>query len=419
MLTFSKKQLQYLCAGTIIFFYFLLLSNSLFAQNDKGYIYGEVTSIDGNKYKGAIRWGKEETFWNDIFNSSKGKNPNLKYLNRGDYSNVRNDKKEHSKWDFWHIWDDSYSSFSHSFAIRFGDIRSILMTGRESVEVEFKNGSKWALEGGSNDIGAKINVFDQEIGEIEINWNRIERVDFMITPKNLKFKFGEPLYGTVVTKSGNLTGMIQWDHEECLTTDRLDGDTEDGDISIPFGNIQAIENRGRGSLVRFKSGKELLIRGTNDVNSDNRGIIVKNPEYGKVKIGWKSFEKVTFTEKNITSGPGYQSFESPKELRGVVKTIQGDSYRGRLVYDLDEEWDFELLNGSDEAIDYIIPFRMVKSIKPKNFNFSTVKFLNGKELLLGYGQDVSDKHDGMLIFNDSKEGPVYVPWSDVEEVIFD
>jgi len=269
----------------------------------------------------------------------------------------------------------------------------------------------------SNDIGASLRVFDEEIGELKIKWNRIDRVEFMSTPKKLQNKFGDPLYGTVETSIGSFTGLVQWDHEECLTNDRLDGDSEDGDVSIPFGNIKSIERQGRGSLVTFKSGRELFLTGSNDVNSDNRGVIVKNPEFGKVKIAWREFEKVTFDTNNHNSGEAYTKYSNPLELEGTVTTINDQEFNGRIVFDLDEEWDYELLNGSDEEIEYIIPFRNIKSVKPKNFNYSTVELHSGRKLFLGDGQDVTDQNDGILVFR-KKGDPVYIPWPKVKEVVF-
>ena len=65
----------------------LLLLNPLMhvrAQSDAGFIYGKVTTIDDNTYTGNIRWGKEEVFWFDMFNSSKPGNENLRYLSAED-----------------------------------------------------------------------------------------------------------------------------------------------------------------------------------------------------------------------------------------------------------------------------------------------------------------------------------------------
>jgi hypothetical protein len=222
----------------------------------------------------------------------------------------------------------------------------------------------------------------------------------------------------VTTTIGDFSGLIQWDHEECLTNDVLDGDSEDGDVSIPMGNIRSIERDGRGSLVTLKSGREMYLRGSNDVNSENRGVIVKSPDLGKVKIEWREFIRVDFDEKAKTSGPAYADYGKPKQLNGIVKTINGERYKGLIVYDLDEAWDYELLNGYDEEVEFIIPFRNIKSVSPKNYNYSTVELRNGDKILLGDGQDVADKNDGILIFT-ADDDPVYVPWSDLETVVFD
>jgi hypothetical protein len=418
--TMQKQRLCYLAAGMILALYLLLMGEVANAQNDEGYIYGTIVTIDDREYIGQIRWGKEETFWDDIFNSTKERNPNLRYLDRGDYRHLSDrysDDDDVGLW-FFDIWDDKYSSYSHQFACRFGDIQQMRILGRNDVEIEFKDGRREDFEGGSNDLGAKINIYDQEIGEIKISWDRIDRIIFADAPKRLNYKFGEPLTGKVYTTIGDFSGLIQWDHEECLTNDVLDGDSPDGDVSIPFGNIKAIEKDGRGSLITFKSGREIFLRGSNDVNSENRGVIVKSPDLGKVKIGWRDFERLELDLKAKTSGPPYSSYRVPKELSGQVFTKDGQKFKGRIVYDLDEEWDYELLNGYDEDIEFIIPFRNIKSITPKNYNYSTVELRNGDKILLGEGQDVSDKNDGLLVFT-GKDDPVYIPWPDMESVFFD
>ena len=48
--------------------------------SDVGYIYGRVETVSGDHYEGELRWGKEEAFWDDIFNAGKAKNDNLEYV---------------------------------------------------------------------------------------------------------------------------------------------------------------------------------------------------------------------------------------------------------------------------------------------------------------------------------------------------
>ena len=39
--------------------------------NNSSYIYGTIITESEEEYTGFIRWGKEEMYWHDIFNSVK------------------------------------------------------------------------------------------------------------------------------------------------------------------------------------------------------------------------------------------------------------------------------------------------------------------------------------------------------------
>ncbi|MEJ0031425.1 MAG: hypothetical protein WDO15_14090 [Bacteroidota bacterium] len=118
----------------------------------------------------------------------------------------------------------------------------------------------------------------------------------------------------------NIPGFIVWDNDERLTTDKLDGDSEDGDISIAFSEITTIEKRNRGSYVTTKSGRELYLTGSNDVDDDNKGVLVVIPEIGIVKFSWDAFRRVTFTTPK-TTGPAFNDFTSPNMVTGTVSRL--------------------------------------------------------------------------------------------------
>lgn len=388
------------------------------AQNDEGFIYGRVTTIDDDVYEGPLRWGKEEVYWTDIFNAGKEDNENIEYLSRREYDDLERRRKSyvgrvvHWSWDW--DWD---RDFSHQFGCQFGELRRMVVTGRNRINVELQNGVMMELTGeGYNDVGTKIRVIDQEMGEVELRWSRVDQVEFLSTPKKIKRKFGEPLYGTVETRDDKFTGYIQWDHDERVGTDELDGDTRDGDLSIEFGRIESIERDGGGSTVVLKSGRELYLDGSNDVGSGHRGVIVTT-DFGRVDIKWREFEKVTFT-KAPGSGESYGSFKNQQELMGTVVDEDGKSYKGKIVYDLDEAYDFEILHGEDRnEIEYLIPFDKIASITPRGYNESEVSLKNGNKLRLEESQDVSEDNTGVLIFED-KNDPTYVRWGDIQEIKF-
>lgn len=404
----------------------LLMGEQSIAQ-DELFIYGKVKTEDGRLYEGPIRWGKEEAYWTDIFNASKLKNEYLKFLSDEDRSDL-NDRRYSGD---WFSWDDSfrwmgsrnwsYSSsrdYVHQFSSQFGDIKSLRPTGREYVEVEMRNGQKFEVSGeGYNDIGLDIRVTDKELGEVELHWARIESVEFMNTPAKLENKFGKPLYGTVEAYGDKFTGYIQWDHDERLSVDKLDGDSDDGDVSVAFDKIRSIERRGNRSLVILKSGRELYLGGSNDVNSSNRGVIVMSKEFPAIDIPWDEFDKVTFEDKVDQSLAGYDQYPAQKELTGKVITRSGKTLEGKIVYDLDEAYDYELFQGKDGDFEFTTVFRNIKSIKPKSVNRATIELRNGKTITLDDAQDVGERNQGLLVFT-GKGDPQYVTWRDVEAVIF-
>lgn len=399
-----------------------LFSLSLIAQ-DSGFIYGKVITEDGDVYEGPLRWGKEEVYWTDMFNASKDENRNLDYLSDRELESLE-DRYYSSRYGngvfrlmnvSWDFDDDNDNDFVHEFSCEFGNLKSIRMRSRSRVYAELRNGKEIELDGsGYNDIGAKIRVMDKDLGLVALSWSRIDEVQFMDTPNQLEERFGMPLYGTVESDLGTFTGFVQWDHDERVGTDVLDGDTRDGDVSIPFRKIESIERDGySSSIVKLKSGRELDLRGSNDVNDDNKGIIVTVEGLGRVDLEWEDFDKVTFTDPP-NSGPAFSTFRNPEKIMGQVEVDNGDIHRGEIIYDLDEEYTFEVLNGEDNDTKYIIPFRNIKSIEPRSSDRARVVFKNGETIEMEDSQDVSERNQGVLVKTSNDR--VYIPWDRIRKV---
>lgn len=410
-----------------VFVGLLILANQAKAQNDGIFIYGEIHTIDGDKYEGPIRWAGGETgaevYWVEMFNAVKTSNDFTKFLSKSEQENLP--KPTGTSWlgldiSSLNIWEDRYSRINHQFDTQFGDIKSIEPSGKQKAKITLKNGVILEVDGsGHEDVGQSVRLYDQELGQITIKWSRIDRVDFKQGPATLNSKFGNAIYGTVRTgRKGTFTGLIQWDVDERFLEDAIDGKDRNGDKKIPFKSIKTIKKERGGSSIVLHSGREFNLRGTNDVNEENRGIVVFDPEIGKVTIPWKDFVELEILgePKNI---PTYNDFEISQGLTATVKTIDGDEHRGLIAYDLDEGWEFEVLDGQDDNVVYEVPFRNIKSIIPKNYNYSTVALKNGERLLLGDARDVSEDNAGVLIFTSDSSTPVYVRWSKIDEIIFD
>lgn len=383
--------------------------------SDAGYIHGRVTTADGDIYQGEIRWGDEEAFWADIFNATKAENANIEYL---DHEQI--DRLRHHHRNVWQVlFGDHGGHLTHVFAVRFGDLKRIDVLGRQRLTVTFRNGEELRLKGGSNDVGARLTVLDPDVGMVRLRWSRVRTVEFTETPVHLKKKLGEPLHGTVKTDRFDYTGQIQWDNDETLSIDKLDGETRDGDVSIAFGDIRTIRKHRSGVLVTLKSGDELYLTGSNDVNRGNRGVLVKVGGIGSVKVGWRDFEEVTFSDPAPNSGPSYASFGPGRRLNGVVEVRSGDHLSGEIVFDLDETWDFELLQGTIGDTEYLIPFREIARIEPRGGSRADVELKNGLIVELEDSQDVTRKNTGVLVFTRDHRQPAYVAWSDVGAIRFE
>ncbi len=411
-------------AKYIMYFFVLALfglnTTTLFAIDDGGFIYGKITMKNDNVYQGPIRWGKEEAFWDDVFNSTKVENALDLYLSDKETELLEDEfgsRRRSRRRDSWWGRNDGPDITTHQFKCRFGDLKKMEILGGDDVLVKFKNDEEIEVSGGSNDVGRNIKILDDELGEVDLKWRRIDTIEFMPTPKKLQNKFGEPLYGEVETRRGKFQGLIQWDHEECLSTDKLDGESEDGKMSIEFGKIKSIKKHRGGSLVTLKSGREFYLDDSNDVDDDNRGVVIKDPRFGKVLVEWREFEEVKFRDEVKQSGPSYDDFAKPKNLTGVVKTDEDESISGRIIYDIDEALDLEILDGEDGRIQYRIAFRNIKKITRKGRYSAIIELKNGEELRLEESRDISRDNDGLLVLN-KEHGVKYIPWDEINTIEF-
>jgi hypothetical protein len=383
------------------------------AQSHEGYLYGKIYT-DRTTYLGPIRWGGEEVFWTDLFNAAKRTNDYAKLIPK---ELEEKDRWTNYDWNFNSIWENKGTI--HQFTCQFGNIKELIPSDRYTV-LKLKNGGELKVDGeGYNDIGAKIQILDEELGTISIDWEKIQRIEFLPTPAKLDLIFGQPLYGTVEGgRKEKYTGFIIWDNDERLSSDKLDGDTDDGDISIKFADIESIEKNGSGSHVKLKSGRMLQLDGSNDVNSGNRGVLVVNPEFGVIKFSWRAFRRATFSTPP-TSGQSFASFLAPKPMQATVSLLEGDDVSGRIIYDIDEAIDFEMVEGKENDIEYQIPLRNIKHIIPKNFDYSQIELRTGQTILMGGLRDVSEDNSGLLVFIKGKKDPVHIAWKKINEITFD
>lgn len=387
---------------------FLPLDNA--AQEGKVFLYGKVSSRSGEVFAGQIRFGAGGLFWDDQFTA----------LKTGEETPCPD--RIAGWWNFGggllSIWEDRYTSSQQQFTCRFGDIRRIRAGRDAGLVLNLKNNQELVLLDTRRNYEGTVAVMDAARGVIELPWPQVGEIVFVEAPSGYDAR-RRPLYGIVTTPNVQFRGRIQWDGDERFEEDVLEGSDGIRYFRIPFSQILRIENLGDASRVTLQDGNSLLLGGTNDVDSRNRGIMVQVEGLGRVAVPWTAFVEVRFEPGYSDLAGNYTSFGFPQRLSGTVKTLDGMVLRGVLVYDCDESWDVEILEGMHNGLQYSVPFRNIRRISPKNTTHAAVELLDGSLFLLGHLQDVSMQNRGILIREQSGGEAIHIPWTLLDEIVFD
>ncbi len=390
------------------------------SADESGRIHGKIFTVDGDTYEGLIRWDKNEASWVDILDGTKELD-SRKYRK----SRRRSHSKRRTSIDIFgiRIGEGSttyYESGSASSGLRIGHLKSMEVIDDDLVLLTLKSGEEVELENSSTDIGSNIReivIEDPDEGEIEFSWDDIDRVEFEAADDVEGSGFGERLYGTLTTRrDDSFTGWVTWDMDEVFTSDVIDGNEKRRKRKLQFSKIAAIERYSSSAAqITLKSGDDIVLRGSNDVNDENRGIIISDPGFGQVVVKWDEFEKLELTE--APKAPQYKDFDGGSRLYGTLVTEDGDEYTGDILWDYDEGYTWELLNGETHDMDFDIEFGLIKTIEKKSHRASRVTVLDGREFVLRGCNDVDEDNKGIVITTDDDD-EVVVDWDEFERIEF-
>ncbi len=401
---------------------FALLAAGAAAQDaDPSRLYGRVVTTDGSRYEGFLRWSDNEGGWFDILSGSK----EIPVRNRRDAERLGwEPERRERRIEIFGIgisWDEEGSDIGSSAqsGIRFGHISSLEPLGSSRATLVLKSGQEVELEG-SADLGSSLDILveDPRGGQVELDWRDVRVIDFLQGPTTPS-QWGERLYGTLETRDGqSFTGYIAWDMDEIFTTDVLDGEDGDRDLEIPFARIRAIERYSSSAArVTLADGTSPVLRGSNDVDDDNRDIMVADPALGEIRVEWDALKRVDFR-----SPPGtvdLSGFDGGPRLRGTVYARGGESHSGHVRWDNDEEYSWEILDGElRDGVDLDVEFGAIRSIERVAYDASRVTLKDGRSFELGESNDVDEGNKGIYIERD--DGTlVLVPWDRFERAEFE
>lgn len=341
-------------------------------------LYGEVTTRSGATLKGFLRWDRNEGSWADLLDATK---------------------------------TDGQSTQT---GVRFGHIARLTVIDSRSAELEMISGDVVELAGQSTDLGSQMRALIVETPDgaaHDLDWGDLAEVRFRSAPEGTE-TVEQRLHGRVTTDDGHqFVGFVTWDVDEIHGSDILDGEAGRQDVEIPFSAISRIERRGsRGAEVTLLDGEVLDVRGTNDVDSGNRGISVSDPGLGQVLVEWSDVASVDFFPAEEL--PDRASFEHTGRIEGTVTGSSGDSWKGAVTWDMDEAFGWEILNGHLDDAEFFVEFGQVQVIE-KTDSGSRITLRDGRSFELEGSQDVARGNRGIVI--EGAEGEQRVRWSDFRE----
>ncbi len=373
-----------------------------------GGLYGTVATTGGETYTGAIRWDRNENFWDDALDASKKDLVQVEEAGGLDLKvfGLQVVKSTHHG----ETWMES------QFSIPFGHIARLEPRENGRTRISLKNGEVLEVRNDA-DLGRGmrgVTVTPAGGEPVELEWDDLASVAFAPDPGD--DRDGRRLYGTAETSAGTFTGYLVWDRDEAFTDDILDGTAAGRTRKVPFGDIASIEPLGPRSRVVLKSGDTLVMEGTNDVNEQNRGLIIDLEELGTAQVDWKHLHKVTF--EPAPASPAYADFDGGRPLAGTVTTADGRTYSGGIVWDRDEARSWEALDGETGGVDFAILFARIDTIEKASPLSSRVRLRNGIEVVLSGSNDVDEHNKGILIHT-ADAGVVEVTWEDFRAAEFD
>lgn len=386
----------------------------LFAQMTQGFIYGEIVLKNDERYQGQLRWEDEEALWNDIFNAYRFDLPIRDMLSEDQAKQIEN-RSESFRFGFMELWKDRSPDMKYAFHCNFGDLSSLQYKG-DYVLATLKNGATVKLKM-AGDLEEDIIIHDSGLGSLDIDPGDIKTIHFKPTPADLDIQWGAPVYARILTSQGAYEGYITWDSEECLGEDLISGERNGIDVDIKFKEIETLKAQDDGSIITLNSGRTIFLNDHDDVGPGNHGILIRNAPFGKIEVVWKNFISATFMVPAV-SPAAYNDYKAPQILRGKIHSKSGKISRGAIIYDLDERYDNEFLNGDNSGFTYYIPFYHIDFIEPQNDKFTLVHLRDGEQFLLGNNGDVTSENQGVIVLSPSQKAE-YIPWADIKLIDFE
>ena len=444
------------CVAALLF----LCAPPLQAQHDDR-IWGRVFTEDGEVHEGfihVVRW-RAAASWADVLNTTK-EIPEERYQ---DWLDATRDGEPHvgtvELKGYRITWEQKHPLFERPqrSGIRFGHLSELRID--EDEKVRFVTRSEYATRVERSDsavlsrLGERVAGIDgfitvQRLNSIElrienggrsinVHGSKLERIEFGPPSPGSATPSSPRLYGTVTDRTGRtFTGFVTWDRGSVLESHILGAYWEDVpelanpwvsdeyERSFRFSEIRSLERTPCFAIVTLKSDSVVELC-SEPFERDPSPVRISDPALGLVEVEWDAVRTLHFEPS--PGLPGYDAFDGGRPLSGTVVTREGEEITGRIRWDADEEWSWELLQGSSDDVDFSIEFGKITHIQREEPEGARVTLQDGRSFHLTGGNDVDRDNRGIFVFPAPADGAVadpsgpewrYVAWEDFREVRF-
>lgn len=390
-------------------------------------IWGRVETADGSVSEGFLRWGRAGAAWADLLPGTRAvPREHYRIWSRAWGGDEEPPRRVVHLMGFRISWNEDDPDFplAAESGIRFGHVREVRITETGEAILSLRSGEEavfqrgWTGPGGGSET---LGVASPGSEAREVDWDDVVRVTFASPPAGAAA--AARLHGTVQDRwGGRHTGYLSWDLDELLASDVLDGTQEGRDREIPFREITSLEREWDGTRVTFQAGGAVVLDGSNDVGRGHRGVAVSDPSLGVVTLAWDDVTAVRLhpPERSV----GYDAFDGGHRLRGEVVTRAGAVHVGAILWDADEAWSWEILDGSFRDVGYDVEFGAVAGIRRQSSRSALVTLRDGRSFELEGSNDVGDENKGIFVRVAGSAGGddagewILVTWDEFSEARF-
>jgi hypothetical protein len=218
------------------------------------------------------------------------------------------------------------------------------------------------------------------------------------------------IYGRVLTTSGEeVTGYLRWNGREASWADVMPATESVGNAvaGLRFGHMNSLQPvNGRTVQAELKSGEVIQVAAL--ASEPGVGLAPLGVEMGKGEareIPWSQVARIEFLSEPLDRAP------SSERLHGTVVTRSGMAFTGYIMWDLDESFRDEVLEGETR----FLQFAEIDEIQRRAAGGVRVVTASGMSMVLSGTRDVDRTNRGISVA-DPGLGNVVIPFDRFKEL---